>query len=176
MTEQLSLFEDPWPLTQSMDLLSFTVKGIPGAQGSKQGFAISRKGADGSREFTGKVAQVESSKKVAPWRADVRKAAEDAMPEGFKSFDGPCYVVMLFTMTRPKSHYRTGRNAHLLKDSAPKYVTSSAAGDLDKLVRSTSDALTSAGVWLDDSLMVRLTTDKQYDDFNGVKLTVGRLE
>ena len=65
---------------------------------------------------------------------------------------GPLAVDMIFTLARPKSHYRTGRNAHLLRDSAPARPTG--APDLSKLARATEDALTEAGVWKDDAAVV----------------------
>ena len=59
---------------------------------------------------------------------------------------------MVFTFVRPKSHYRTGRNAHLLRDDAP--TRPATIPDLSKLARSTEDALKDAGVIRDDSLIV----------------------
>jgi crossover junction endodeoxyribonuclease RusA len=56
---------------------------------------------------------------------------------------------MVFSFARPKSHYRTGRNAHLLRDGIPGQPMS--APDLSKLARATEDALTDAGVWTDDA-------------------------
>ena len=54
-----------------------------------------------------------------------------------------------FYFTRPKSHYRTGRNSHILKDTAPAEHIQTP--DVDKLIRLVSDALTIAGVLDDDS-------------------------
>ncbi|MFG3709506.1 RusA family crossover junction endodeoxyribonuclease [Micromonospora sp. NPDC047730] len=128
--------------------LILKVYGLPGPQGSKTSYGPGR--------------MVESSKKVKPWRADVRFAAEEAIscdcPDqcggllpGYP-LDGPLFVRMVFTFVRPKSHYRTGRNAHLLRDSAP--AQPQGAPDLSKLLRSTEDALTSAGAWRDDARVV----------------------
>lgn len=57
-----------------------------------------------------------------------------------------------FYFQRPKSHYGTGRNAKILKDSAPEHHTQ--APDVDKLVRLISDALTIARVIEDDKFIV----------------------
>lgn len=57
--------------------------------------------------------------------------------------------MVTFHLPRPKGHYRTGANAHLLRDSAPEQP--SVKPDLDKLVRSTMDGLSEAGVWHDDA-------------------------
>src|SRR5699024_7134269 len=113
-------------------------------QGSKKGFVRG-----------GRVAMVEMSKHVHPWRSDVRDAALVLMSrEGRIGYplDGPLLVDMVLTAARPKSHYRTGRNSHLLKEAAPSRPMS--APDLSKLARSTEDALTSAGLWRDGSRVV----------------------
>ncbi|MGH3382664.1 MAG: RusA family crossover junction endodeoxyribonuclease, partial [Actinoallomurus sp.] len=115
-------------------------------------------GPQGSKRYVGKGVMVESSKKVKPWREAVKHAAIEArfdeltleMPP---PLDGPLLVEFAFTFARPKGHYRTGRNAHLLRDSAPAHPA--VYPDLSKLIRSTEDALTDAGVWADDARIVR---------------------
>lgn len=141
-----------------MPILLIDVKGTPGAQGSKR--------------HVGRGVMVESSKKVAPWRSDVRDAAIAAMGDTWQPLTGPVVIGVTFYFLRPKSHYGTGRNAATLKPSAPITVTSRAHGDLDKLVRSTLDALVSAGVLRDDSLVVDLTARKRWGYFSGCYLTV----
>lgn len=117
----------------------------------------------GSKKYVGNGVMVESSKKVKPWRQDVVAAAQGAILDRFAGWrltdvpddrtwhplDGPLAVRMVFTFTRPRSHYRTGKNAHLLRDNAPLRPTG--APDLDKLARSSCDALTTAGTWVDDA-------------------------
>jgi Holliday junction resolvase RusA-like endonuclease len=39
--------------------------------------------------------------------------------------------------------------------------------DLDKLIRSVGDSLTTAGIYVDDSRIVRLTATKVYADHRG---------
>lgn len=135
--------------------LRIVVHGNPAPQGSKMARPI-YKGRGAGRIFTGKVAQVESSKNgVNDWRGDVKRTAEAAIADRLGDvfpLDGPLVVRMVFTATRPLGHYRTGRNAHLLRDAAPARPQS--APDLSKLIRSTEDALTAAGVWRDDSRVV----------------------
>jgi Holliday junction resolvase RusA-like endonuclease len=114
----------------------------------------------GSKRHVGKGVMIESSKKVKPWREAVKQAALDlVMVDGVTGrltagfpLDGPLLVEFAFTFARPKGHYRTGRNAHLLRDSAPAYPA--VVPDLSKLIRSTEDALTDAGVWTDDARIV----------------------
>jgi len=138
----------------------FDVTGIPGAQGSKK--------------HVGNGVMVESSAKVRPWRQDVVAAALEELGRvlGRPAFMGPVGVDLTFRFTRPKSHYGTGRNAGVLKDSAPKFPTSRALGDADKLARSTLDALVTAGVLADDSLVVDLNVRKRYSDTPGARIQV----
>lgn len=149
--------------------LAFTVRGIPGAQGSKR--------------HVGHGVMIESSKKVKPWRSDVKAAAEDAIRQWetdnsatWEPLAAPVKVYAHFTFARPRSHYRTGRNAHLLRVDAPEWVTSRSCGDLDKLCRSTFDALTAAGVLADDSLIASLAATKAYSEHSsGMTIGIGDL-
>lgn len=119
-------------------VFQLTVHGTPGPQGSKKGFY---------NKALGRVQMVESSKKVKPWRDAVRTDAVDERGDAVP-LDCPVLVDMVFTFTRPKGHYRTGRNAHLLRDGAP--IRPAGYPDLDKIARSTGDALKDAGVLKDD--------------------------
>ena len=104
---------------------------------------------------------VESSKSVGPWRDAVRTAAVDAAnTAGWEPPDGPLTIQAIFTLPRPAGHYRTGRNQHILRDDAP--TAPSARPDLDKLIRSTLDALTDAGTIHDDANVFHLTAAKTY--------------
>lgn len=137
------------PTAAQRNRLAFTVYGLPAPQGSKR--------------HVGKGVMVESSKAVKPWRADVRQAALDAM-RATPWWDPDGHARMLlhvtFTLPRPRSHYRTGKFAHLLRDNAPVYHATKP--DLDKLLRSTGDALTSAGAYPDDSRVSQVIATKCY--------------
>ncbi|MCY0957661.1 RusA family crossover junction endodeoxyribonuclease [Streptomyces sp. H27-H5] len=124
----------------STPVLVFAVRGLPGPQGSKR--------------HVGNGRMIESSKKVKPWRADVVAAAVEAREAvaGFIKLDGPLRVDMVFCLDRPKGHMGTGRNAGLVRPSAP--LRPHVKPDLSKLVRATEDALTTAGVYGDDALIV----------------------
>lgn len=120
-------------------MLTVTVHGIPGPQGSKRARPI-YKGRGVARVFTGKVAQQESSGKVKPWREAVERAAAEAMMPGTPwRLDVPLVAEFVFSLPRGK----TVRRAH-----------HTVYPDLSKLIRSTEDALTSAGVWADDARLV----------------------
>jgi len=149
-----------------MTSIEIIVLGVPAPQGSKHGFAVKRKGA-----YTGKVAQVESSSKVKPWRMAVKYAAMDAMRDSdtrktvgavdsYTAMTGEIVVEVWFYLPRPKGHYGTGRNTSQIRESAP--MRPNVRPDLDKLLRSTFDALGEAGVWGDDSQVVSVLAQKVY--------------
>lgn len=127
-----------------MNPVQFHVPGLPKPQGSKRHVGGGR--------------LVESSKELKAWRRKVSVAARDAFV-GIGPYAGPVFVDLLFRLPRPKSHYRTGRFAHLLRDDAPDWVTT--RPDVDKLVRGCLDALSGYG-YVDDALVVSLYTSKRY--------------
>jgi Holliday junction resolvase RusA-like endonuclease len=146
-------------------VITIEVRGLPAPQGSKR--------------HVGHGIMVESSKAVGPWREAVRAetqralesilfAGRDLPPTG-----GPMAMTATFYLPRPKSHYRTGRNAHLLRESAPPFPAG--RPDLDKLLRALLDGLTAGGVWQDDSQVVQLAAAKDYGE-PGCILTIDRLE
>jgi Holliday junction resolvase RusA-like endonuclease len=137
--------------------LTAVVYGVPAPQGSKQARAIYRgSAARGTREFTGKVAVTEMSKKVAPWRQEVAKAiaaairATDHRSAPWTPLDAPLEVRVTFTLARPKSV------------SAARRPWPTVTPDKDKLERSTLDGITMGGAWRDDCLVVRSVTEKIY--------------
>jgi Holliday junction resolvase RusA-like endonuclease len=101
----------------------------------------------------------DNAKTLKPWREAVKTAALEVMQLADR-LTGPVHVDATFCFDRPAGHYRTGRNAHLLRDSAPRWPATRNSGDLDKLVRAGLDALVDAGVMTDDSLVVAITTRK----------------
>jgi crossover junction endodeoxyribonuclease RusA len=133
--------------------IEFRVFGLPGPQGSK-----TFKGYKNGRGI-----MAESSLKVKPWRQAIQATADDNYLE--EPIVGPVRVEIDFFFARPKSHYRTGKYAKLLKPDAPNYTISHGDGDLDKLLRSTIDGLsfsTGGRVIRDDCLVVSISSSKQY--------------
>ena len=139
--------------------VSFTVHGLPAPQGSKR--------------HVGRGVMVESSKRVKPWRGAVKAAAESAMwawekrrpleagvSRAWEPLTGPVSVTVTFRFPRAASHYGTGRNAASLRADAPTRPADKQRGDLEKLIRSTHDALTAAGVWVDDAQVVHVDATK----------------
>lgn len=95
-----------------------------------------------------------------PWGNLVRLQARIAWSPR-KPSTSHARVEMVFHVTRPASHYGTGRNAGIVKPDAPAYPTPFGSGDLDKLERAVLDALTGV-VWKDDSQVVDMSSVKRY--------------
>lgn len=93
---------------------------------------------------------------LAPWRDTVGWHAKAHCPKDWDS-TGPMFVQATFWLPRPKSHYRTNGE---LKPVAQWWPIT--RPDTDKLTRALLDALTLAGVWVDDSQVVQLTAEKSY--------------
>lgn len=72
-------------------------------------------------------------------------------------FDCPVAVSLTFVLSRPKSHFRSGRNSHLVKTSAPLYPRQ----DIDNFAKGALDVL-SGHLFIDDKQVVRLVADKRY--------------
>lgn len=89
---------------------------------------------------------VESSAAVAPWRQAVTYAAVE---DGGEPLAGPIEVMITFLLPRPK----TAPKRRLWPDKKP---------DLDKLIRSTFDALTDARAWEDDAQVCRVLAEKTF--------------
>jgi len=140
--------------------IEITVYGNPAPQGSKKFVGV----------INGHGMMVESSKKVKPWRQDV-KAAALAARAGAPPIDGPVIARMVFTMPKPASAPKRKRT---YPDKKP---------DLSKLVRSTEDALTEAGIWRDDARVceyVRVAKvypneDPESLDSPGVRITIEKI-
>jgi crossover junction endodeoxyribonuclease RusA len=140
------------------DSVTFAVHGLAAPQGSKR--------------HIGKGIMVESSKNVKPWRQDVKYAALAAKPSGWDTSQ-PMALSVVFRFQRPASHL--GKNG--LRPSAPQHCTSGRNGDIEKLVRSTNDALTSI-LFDDDRQVVSLTATKRYctaDEQPGAIITLTAL-
>jgi Holliday junction resolvase RusA-like endonuclease len=129
--------------------LFFEVYGIPAPQGSKKSI--------GNNRF------VEASKKLPAWRKRVKEAAEEAIAlHEWVSLTGAVEASVVFFLPRPKSVTPGRRKLPIV------------APDCDKLLRSTFDSCTDAGVWEDDALVCKVSAYKLYDDTRepGAMITV----
>jgi crossover junction endodeoxyribonuclease RusA len=112
----------------------------------------------GSKRHVGRGILVEASKLVTPWREAVVAECQRHEVAG-RLLDEPLDVFLGFYFPRPAGHHNA---KGAVKDSAPPYPSRRSVGDIDKLVRSTLDALVQASVITDDSLVVNLTARKRY--------------
>jgi Holliday junction resolvase RusA-like endonuclease len=118
-------------------VISYFIPGEPAPQGSKDGFIKN-----------GRVVMVESSKKVKPWREAVTiKTAQHMSWETLNPITTPVEIALVFHLPRPKTVNR-------------KWP--SVKPDLDKLIRSTFDGLTTGGLYTDDALVIAVSASKQY--------------
>lgn len=124
-------------------IMDITVYGKPSPQGSKKFMGTTK---------TGKGILLENSPKLIPWRNAVAVAAGEELDRIGRPAPFSCALraVMVFTFLRPKSVSRLKR-PHV-----------SVYPDLSKVIRATEDALTDAGVWEDDALVVSLEARKVY--------------
>lgn len=130
--------------------LEFTVHHRPAPQGSKK--------------HVGRGRLLEQSKRVAPWREAVDTAARAALNARHvlehggrpaiapQPLDGPLSVEVVFTVRKPASAPKTRVTWPTTRDS----------GDIDKLLRSTFDALTTSGAIADDSRIVETVARKVF--------------
>ena len=82
-------------LKGKMNEIFIPVIGIPAPQGSKR--------------HVGHGIMIENSKRVKPWRNDVKDAALEHY-QG-EIIDQAVEIEIIFLFARPKSHYGTGKNA-----------------------------------------------------------------
>jgi crossover junction endodeoxyribonuclease RusA len=120
-------------------ILEFIVRGMPAPQGSKRYVGQSK---------AGRGIMIESSAKVRPWREAVRYAA---VTVGLQAMlDGPLRLDVVFTLPKPASAPKRRQTWPMRKP------------DLSKLIRSTEDAMTDAGLWRDDAQVVEVMAAKRY--------------
>lgn len=76
-----------------------------------------------------------------------------------EKMDKPIRCVLHFYCKRPKTHYKSGKLSHILKDNSPKYNVNNK--DLDNMVKFVLDALNDK-LYLDDSQIIELHCMKNY--------------
>lgn len=144
-------------------MIEFFVPGIPAPSGSKKGF------------YNKKLKRVfvvdDNQDKMKDWRNAVRGYALDNRPE--KLIQCPVALKVIFYMPRIKGHFGSGKNAGVLKDSAPCFHTKKPDGL--KLLRNTEDGLTGI-ILLDDSYVVRHFCEKVYGEPTGALIRIDVME
>lgn len=142
---------------QNDQVIAFRVIGRAQQRGSKTPWIPKRK--DGS--FVMKngrpiIATMDSNKSSGPWMQEVKWAAISALGQ-IELITAPIELTARFYFCRPQSHFGSGKNAGVLKASAPSIHAQSP--DLDKLTRALGDSLT--GVLIhDDKLIARIISER----------------
>lgn len=148
--------------------IAFTVHGVAQPAGSKKGFPIKR--ANGKMG----VVITDGNPKSKGWMNIISMCAAETMQRNsHEMIRDAVELTMKFFLPRPKSHYRTGKNSHLLKDDAPKRPITKP--DDDKLGRRTRDGLSKI-VFLDDSLVVDSHVHKFYGEPARAEITIAEIE
>lgn len=111
------------------------------------------KGQPRQRHFARKIGNTYVARAYTPgtaeaWKTEIALAAKKEGLDG-KLLDGPIRVTAFFWFQRPKSHFGSGKNSAVLKQSAPRAHTKKP--DVDNVVKALFDALTQVGVWRDDA-------------------------
>lgn len=121
----------------------------------------------GSKRHVGHGILVESSTAVQPWREAIVSEALRSGHAGSR-LTGPVLLHVTFYLPRPKSHH----GARGLLPSAPPRPHRKP--DADKLLRSTMDALTQAGLVVDDAQITTIRAAKRYADHRppGARITL----
>jgi Holliday junction resolvase RusA-like endonuclease len=136
-----------------------TILGPAQSQGSKR-LVRNRK--------TGATLLIEQNAKLKPWRQELITLMREQRPP--YPLDCAVGVEIMIYVARPRSHYGSGRNAYVLKPSAPDLP--STGKDLDKIVRACNDAGTIAGWWCNDSRIVDLHVRRRFDDGEGERTVI----
>lgn len=131
--------------------IEFVVLGRPQTAGSKRAFPGQRQ--DGSLY----VNVTDDNPKGKAWRTLVQDRAREAHAGDLLL--GPIRLEVTFYFSRPRSHFRTGKFARALKDSAPRFHT--VKPDATKLLRCLEDALKGI-TWNDDSQVAEQFATKLY--------------
>jgi Holliday junction resolvase RusA-like endonuclease len=126
--------------------LVVVVYGKPAPQGSKKAFV---------NRYTGRAQVTEDNPRTKTWRGSVQHHAEAAMAGcSWVRVEPPCGVVVRIVCAFDKPASAPKRRAIL--------PVTRATYDVDKLARAVLDALTAAGVFKDDSQVVRLSVEKEW--------------
>ena len=137
-------------------MIGFFVPGVPVPKGSAKAFVVKGRA----------IVTQTNREKQRPWASLISYTAQEV---GIEPAAGAIILGLIFTMPRPKSHYRTGKFAGELRLNQPIYHT--AKPDLDKLIRCVLDALTGIAYW-DDSQVVEIRAVKMYGERPGVQVRV----
>jgi Holliday junction resolvase RusA-like endonuclease len=156
--------------------ISFVVEGHAMTQGSKRPFVPTYKDGEPVRKhradcplgggrargcdcpiMVNTVDDADREGRLSAWRDAIAWTARSVYKGDV--LDSLLVMSLVFYKPRPKNHYGTGRNAEVLKDSAP--AAPGTKPDTGKLARAVEDAL-SGVIYADDALLVDTYHSKRY--------------
>lgn len=127
--------------------IHFTVVGKPQQRGSKQAnVRYDRSGKPITKDGRILTFAKDDNDKSKEWMNLVRDKAVECM-NGVPMMEGPVMLTAKFYFLRPAGHFGTGKNAGIIKDSAP--LNYCGTPDLSKLLRCVEDGLSQL-VYRDD--------------------------
>jgi Holliday junction resolvase RusA-like endonuclease len=144
-----------------MDIIAITAYGRCEPAGSKKAFQ--RPGARFPQI-------VDANPRAAGWKSQIARASAEQYDGAL--LEGALSVTLRFFQARPLSHMGSGRNAGVLKDSAPARPI--VAPDVDKLSRAVLDGL-QGQLYRNDSQVVSKLADKLYGTPERVEIEVAVL-
>lgn len=165
-----------WPPPAAEQVLEFTVLGEAKPAGSKTSGVAYKGGKPLTKN--GKIVTFTKDSSGAPgkaWRQEVAAVARDAVmaqaiAEPLRGM--PLALELVIYRPRPSAHYGSGRNAAVLKGSAPAAPIT--RPDVLKLARAIEDSLTSIA-WHDDSQITDERLVKRYGSPARVEVRVWSL-
>jgi Holliday junction resolvase RusA-like endonuclease len=141
-----------------METVTLIVHGDCQPSGSKKAFVNPK---------TGRAIVVDANNKAKGWKERIAKVCAEQYGGPF--LEGALVATIRFYQVRPQGHYGSGRNAGLLKDSAPAQPT--VAPDVDKFARAVFDGL-QGQLYRNDAQCVRLLAEKHYGEPARVEIEV----
>lgn len=138
---------------------SAVIYGPAQTQGSKKGFVHPTKGYV--------IIVDDNEKALKSWRADLVNSMRTCRPK--RALDVPVAVNILVYVSRPRGHFGSGKNAGVLKPSAP--ILPGSGKDVDKVARAVLDAGSDAAWWTNDARVVDLHIRRRFDDGEGGERT-----
>jgi Holliday junction resolvase RusA-like endonuclease len=155
--------------------LTVTVTGRPKTKGSAASFVPRRRDGSLVTRANGQPMVVQATDADAKaWAAAISDACAREMALGCVDLirSAAVRIELTFVLPRGKGHFGTGRNAGLLKDSAPAFPA--VRPDVDKLTRNVLDAMKGV-VYGDDGQVTELLVRKVFGEPARLEIGVWRL-
>lgn len=114
---------------------------------------------------------VDANPKAAGWKKQIGRACAEQYGGPF--LEGALAMTIRFYKPRPQNHFRTGKHAGLLKDSAPLRPTT--APDVDKNARGVLDGL-QGQLYRNDAQVVDMHASKHFGEPARVEIEVSVLD